>query len=116
MVQITDDHSLVNEQVKAGLITEEQGASSGMRNIITRSVGFERDVAVDTYAATVEAGDRVLICSDGLSNLVDDMEIGEEMAKSPPEETVRNLIELARVRGGDDNITVLCIALSAEMA
>ena len=116
VVQITDDHSLVNEQVKAGLITEEQGASSGMRNIITRSVGFERDVAVDTYAATVEAGDRVLICSDGLSNLVDDMEIGEEMAKSPPEETVRNLIELARVRGGDDNITVLCIALSAEMA
>ena len=84
MVQITDDHSLVNEQVKAGLITEEQGASSGMRNIITRSVGFERDVAVDTYAATVEAGDRVLICSDGLSNLVDDMEIGEEMAKSSP--------------------------------
>ena len=55
-----------------------------MRNIITRSVGFERDVAVDTYAATVEAGDRVLICSDGLSNLVDDMEIGEEMAKSLP--------------------------------
>ena len=58
----------------------------------------------------------MLICSDGLSNLVDDMEIGEEMASNTPDEAVRNLIELARARGGDDNITVVCIALEAEMA
>ncbi len=69
----------MNEQIKAGLITREQAAVSGLKNIITRSVGFERDVAVDTFALPVQAEDCFVLCSDGLSNLVDDMEIGEAL-------------------------------------
>ncbi|MEZ4269939.1 MAG: protein phosphatase 2C domain-containing protein [Myxococcota bacterium] len=105
IVQITDDHSLVNEQIKAGLITSEQARTSRLKNIITRSVGFEKDVAVDTYALPIESGDRFLMCSDGLANFVDDTEIGLALATLPIEEVPARMIDLANERGGDDNIT-----------
>ncbi|MBI3180088.1 MAG: Stp1/IreP family PP2C-type Ser/Thr phosphatase [Deltaproteobacteria bacterium] len=110
IIQITDDHSLVNEQIKAGLITREQARQSRLKNIITRSVGFERDVAVDTFALPVQAGDKFLMCSDGLANFVDDTEIGLALATLPIEEVPQKMIALANERGGDDNITVLCVA------
>jgi PPM family protein phosphatase len=109
IIQITDDHSLVNEQIKAGLITREQARSSRLKNIITRSVGFERDVAVDTFALPVTAGDRFLMCSDGLANFVDDTEMGLALATLPIEEVPQKMISLANERGGDDNITVVCL-------
>jgi protein phosphatase len=109
IVQLTDDHSLVNEQIKAGLITREQAAVSGLKNIITRSVGFERDVAVDTFALPVQSGDRFLVCSDGLCNLVDDMEMGEALVEHELQVASDSLVDLANRRGGDDNITVLCL-------
>jgi protein phosphatase len=109
IVQITDDHSLVNEQVKAGLITREQGRQSRLKNIITRSVGFERDVAVDTFALPLQAGDKLLMCSDGLANFVDDTEIGLALATLPIDEVPVRMVELANERGGDDNITVVCL-------
>lgn len=112
IVQITDDHSLVNEQIKTGLITREQARMSRLKNIITRSVGFERDVAVDTFALPVQPGDRFLLCSDGLPNFVDDTEIGLALASLPLEQVPKRLIDLANDRGGEDNITVVC--LSAE--
>jgi len=114
IVQITDDHSLVNEQVKAGLITAEQARSSRLKNIITRSVGFEKDVAVDTFALPVQPGDRFLICSDGLANFVDDTEIGLALTSLPLEEVPSKMIELANERGGDDNITVVCLTTTVE--
>lgn len=110
IIQITDDHSLVNEQIKAGLITREQARTSRLKNIITRSVGFERDVAVDTFALPVQEGDKFLICSDGLANFVDDTEIGLALATLPLDEVPERMIALANERGGDDNITVVCIA------
>lgn len=109
IVQLTDDHSLVNEQIKAGLITREQAAVSGLKNIITRSVGFERDVAVDTFALPIQTDDRLLVCSDGLCNLVDDMEMGEALMQQELPAAPDSLVELANTRGGDDNITVVCL-------
>ena len=110
IVQITDDHSLVNEQIKAGLLTREQARSSRLKNIITRSVGFEKDVAVDTFALPLHVGDKFLICSDGLANFVDDTEIGLALATLRLEEVPPAMIGLANERGGDDNITVVCVA------
>lgn len=113
VVQLTDDHSLVNEQIKAGLLTPEQAATSRLKNIITRSVGFERDVAVDTFAMPLLSGDRFLLCSDGLSNLVDDTEIGSALASMELESVPTSMVELANTRGGDDNITVVCLAVGS---
>lgn len=109
ILQITDDHSLVNEQIKAGLITREQARTSRLKNIITRSVGFERDVAVDTFALPIEVGDRLLMCSDGLANFVDDTEIGLALATLELDEVPDRMIDLANERGGDDNITVVAV-------
>ena len=113
IIQITDDHSLVNEQIKAGLISREQARASRLKNIITRSVGFERDVAVDTFALPVQAGDRLLMCSDGLANFVDDTEIGLALATLDLDHVPHKMVELANERGGDDNITVLCVSAEA---
>lgn len=113
VIQITDDHSLVNEQIKAGLISREQARASRLKNIITRSVGFERDVAVDTFALPLQAGDKFLMCSDGLANFVDDTEIGLALAQLPLDDVPKTMIELANERGGDDNITVVCVAAEA---
>ena len=73
--QVSEDHSLVNEQLKAGAITEEEARQSRFRNIITRSVGFEEEVLVDVAGVEVERGDALVLCCDGLSNLVTDAEI-----------------------------------------
>jgi protein phosphatase len=113
IIQITDDHSLVNEQIKAGLITREQARQSRLKNIITRSVGFEKDVAVDTFALPVQEGDRFLMCSDGLANFVDDTEIGIALATLPLDQVPRAMVDLANERGGDDNITVVCLSTNA---
>lgn len=109
IVQLTDDHSLVNEQVQAGLLSWEQSRQSRLRNIITRSVGFERDIAVDTFALSAKLGDSFLLCSDGLANLVDDAEIGLELIRGPVVEVPERLVLLALERGGDDNVTVVCV-------
>ncbi len=111
VIQVTDDHSLVNEQIKAGLITPEQARASRLKNIITRSVGFEKDVAVDTFALPVQVGDKFLLCSDGLANFVDDTEIGTALAEMELDQVPQLMIDLANERGGDDNITVVCMAV-----
>src|SRR3982074_2792275 len=67
--QLSEDHSLVNEQVRAGLLTEDEAKHSRLKNIITRSVGFEEDVLVDVIGVETRAGDKFLLCSDGLSQL-----------------------------------------------
>jgi PPM family protein phosphatase len=107
--QVSEDHSLVNEQLKAGAITPEEARTSRFRNIITRSVGFEEQVAVDLLGFEVEAGDRVLICCDGLSNLVEDQEIHDLVAGAPADEAAKRLVDLANDRGGDDNISVIVL-------
>jgi PPM family protein phosphatase len=110
--QVSEDHSLVNEQLKAGAITPDEARHSRFKNIITRSVGFEADVSVDLMGVEVEAGDRLVICCDGLSNLVEDDEILDVVAKAPLDDAPAQLIALANERGGDDNITVIVVHVS----
>jgi protein phosphatase len=107
--QLSDDHSLVNEQVRAGLLSEEEARHSRLKNIITRSVGFEEDVLVDLMGVETRPGDQFLLCSDGLSNLVDNDEIRDTLLQTALEEVPQKLIALANSRGGDDNITVVAV-------
>ena len=108
VAQVTEDHSLVNEQIRLGLITREAARNHKLKNIITRSVGYQEDVEIDTIVRPVEKGDRFVLCSDGLSNLVDENEILEVIGSTPSAEAAaQKLIDMANGRGGDDNITVI---------
>lgn len=107
--QITEDHSLVNEQLRAGLIKEKDVEKFAAKNVITRSVGFERDVQCDILERQMQPGDLVLICSDGLSGMVDDSKIAEICKTSKTDEIVSKCITEAKANGGDDNVTVLVL-------
>jgi protein phosphatase len=107
--QISEDHSLVQEQVKARILTPDQARTSRFKNIITRSIGFEEDVLVDVLGVALEAGDSMLLCSDGLSNLVDDRELCDALVRMPLNEVPFHLVQLANAHGGDDNITVIAL-------
>ncbi len=110
--QVSEDHSLVNEQIKAGVLTPEEARHSQFKNVITRSVGFEEDVLVDLMGLAVEKGDTFIICCDGLSNLVEDHEIAEMVRDERVEDLPLRLIGLANDRGGDDNITVIAVRIA----
>lgn len=112
--QLSEDHSLVNEQLKAGLITAEQARISRFKHIITRSVGFEEDVAVDTMVVPAQEGDLYVLCSDGLANLVSMFEIRDGVCENFLRDAPRQLISLANERGGDDNVTVLVLYVNGE--
>jgi serine/threonine protein phosphatase PrpC len=105
--QLTTDHSLVQEQVNQGLITPEEAKKHSMRNIILRAVGIKKVLPLDLMKGRALSGDLFLLCSDGLTDLVDDEIISEIFSKegSLPEKTDQ-LIELAKEAGGKDNITV----------
>ncbi|MDD6065199.1 MAG: Stp1/IreP family PP2C-type Ser/Thr phosphatase, partial [Firmicutes bacterium] len=106
--QITRDHSLVEEMVRLGEITREQARNHPDKNIITRAIGACRTVAVDFFDLSLEKGDIILMCSDGLSNMVEDAEI-EQIIKSGKElpKTAMDLIAKANQNGGKDNIAVV---------
>ena len=115
--QISEDHSLVNEQIKAGVITAEEARHSRFKNIITRSVGFEEDVLVDVMGLSAEPGDVFIMCSDGCSNLVEDREFLELTHKFQGDrikDLPQALIDLANERGGDDNITVVVVRVDGS--
>ncbi len=107
--QLTEDHSWIAEQVKAGAMSEEEAKESKFRHIITRSVGFERDVEVDCSGVAVEAGDCYILCSDGVTNYVDNEELERLLTTTWYRRIPQLLIDLANERGGDDNITVVVI-------
>ncbi len=107
--QLTEDHSLVNEKIRAGVLTPEEAKTHKLRNIITRSLGYQEDVDVDIQVRAIRRNDTFLLCTDGLSNLVETGELGEAVRGGSPQGAARTLIELACDRGGDDNITtVIC--------
>ncbi|MCR4415413.1 MAG: hypothetical protein NUV77_23630, partial [Thermoguttaceae bacterium] len=108
--QLTFDHSLVWELRAAGQIPSGDAPSYIPKNIITRSLGPNSDVQVDLEGPlALEPGDIFLLCSDGLSGQVGDAEIGKILSVLPPDEAVRTLIDLANLRGGPDNITVIVV-------
>ena len=114
--QVSEDHSLVNEQLKAGAISADEARRSRFRNIITRSVGFEQDVQVDLLGLDLTDGDTLVICCDGLSNLVEDPEILQIVEVSTLDEAPARLVTLANERGGDDNITVAVVRVKDPSA
>lgn len=107
--QLTEDHSLVNEQIRLGMMTEEQARKVIGKNVITRSVGFERDVFPDILEREISSGDVFLFCSDGLTGMVPDDEMMSIFNSNPVEKVVPIMIQRALEHGGDDNVTVLVL-------
>ena len=105
--QLTEDHSLVQEQVRAGLLSETEARSSRLRNVITRSVGFSREVEVDLLSLPVRGGDTFLLSSDGLTGHVNDKTLEEVLDTTFYAKAVHVLVDMANARGGEDNITVV---------
>ena len=113
---LTEDHSLVAELVRSGDLTRDQAAEHPQKNLITRALGAEEEVEVDTMVLPVEAGDRLLLCSDGLTDMVPEANIGEILADSPddPEKPARTLVSAALDAGGSDNVTVVVVDVKQE--
>jgi len=107
--QLTADHSLVAELVRTGRLTPEQAADHPHRSVITRAVGTEPSVDVDTFTLEALAGDLYLLCSDGLTDMIDDSEIlaQAETGELRPDAVARLLVDAANRAGGSDNITVI---------
>lgn len=110
ITQITRDHSLVEELVEYGAITKEQAKTHPQRNVITRALGSEAQVEADYFEFSLQGGDFLLLCSDGLSNIVSDEEILAYAREYPePELLCRSLMSKALNRGAGDNVTVLAV-------
>lgn len=115
ITQITNDHSMVNEMLKKGLITREDAENHLQKNIITRAVGTENRVNVDTFTIKLNDNDYILMCSDGLSNLVSDEEMKLILkSRCHIELKAEKLVALANARGGNDNISVIVIYIPKE--
>ena len=113
--QLTSDHSLVNALLKAGQITEEEAAHHPQRNIITQSIGQKDELQPDFGMVTVEAGDFIVINSDGLTNMISGDEIRDIVVSDlSVEEKAKTLIRFANNAGGLDNITVVLIHFAEE--
>lgn len=109
--QITRDHSLVEDLVEYGAITKEQARTHPQKNVITRAVGAEEDVVPDYFEFNLQNSDILLLCSDGLSNIVSDLEILDyALEYSEPELLCRALMDKALNRGAADNVTVVAVA------
>jgi serine/threonine protein phosphatase PrpC len=111
MRQVTLDHSWVAEQVRAGILTDQQARVHAHRNVITRSLGTQPEVVADLFIEDMREGDRVLLCSDGLHGYVAEQEIVHTIRQMEPDETARHLIDLANANGGPDNITAVVVRL-----
>ena len=108
--QITRDHSLVGELMEAGAITPEQARNHPRKNVITRALGSEAQVKCDYFNFSLQGSDILLLCSDGLSNIVSDLEMLEYAREFPePEELCRSLMSKALNRGARDNVTIVAV-------
>ena len=115
--QLTEDHSLVNELVKRGEISAEQARQHPQKNIITRTLGISPDADIDTNLYQIQPGDQLLLCSDGLTNMVTDQQLATVLATTQTStQKCETLIKLANAAGGKDNITALLMALDGEVA
>ena len=111
--QITTDHSLVEEMVQNKQITPEEAKTHPMKNIITRALG-EENVLVDTLELELCENDKLLLCSDGLTNMIPDEDIADLMSADMPETVAEHLIRMAKDNGGDDNITAVVVFIEKE--
>lgn len=112
IMQITVDHTYVNELLKTGMITTEEAKNHSQKNVITRALGAEPAVMADFFQASVEKGDILMLCSDGLYGEVPERKLEEILDRqNPMPETCARLVEEAIRSGGRDNITVVCLKI-----
>ncbi len=112
LIQLTDDHSLVAELVRNGSLTEAEARNHPQRNILTRALGAKEIFDIETSKVPALSGDKFLLCSDGLTEVLDDKKIAAELCqKAEPQDIVERLILLANDLGGTDNITVILIEI-----
>lgn len=109
LAQLTNDHSVVAEQVRSGLLTPAQARTSPYRHMITQALGIDREAAPDLMEHPVQRDDTFLLCSDGLTEMVDDHDISRILAGSAPRDAALKLIDAANAQGGVDNITVVVV-------
>ncbi len=110
LYQVTKDHSLVEEMIDRGSLTREESYTYEKRNYITRALGTEAAIQTDTYLVAFKPGDIILMCSDGLTNMVAEIDIAYILSeKTSLEEKAHRLIDMANDNGGQDNITVILI-------
>jgi PPM family protein phosphatase len=116
MEQLTEDHSLVNELLKSGKLSAEEAQVHPQRSVITRAVGTDPDVDIDGFTIEAEEGDVFLICSDGLTDMVEDEEILELVHRNRDDldKAVKALVAAANRVGGEDNITAVAFRISTE--
>jgi protein phosphatase len=116
LTQITHDHSLLQEQIDSGLITPEQAAYSANKNLVTRAVGVEDTVLLETHLHDVLPGDTYLLCSDGLSDMLDDESIAQLLqANDSLPQAASSLVDAANDAGGKDNISVVLAKVSGPV-
>ncbi len=108
--QLTNDHSLVGEQLRAGVISGEEAKNTRMQNVITRSVGYQEMEDVDTSTIAIESDDIFVLSSDGMHGRISDEEISRTVNKNKLN-AVKELVELANARGGKDNITLIVVTV-----
>lgn len=116
LTQITHDHSWVAEQLAAGMLSAEDAARHPNRNVITHSLGPDRDPTPDLFHLTVQPGDRLLLCTDGLSNIIPRAELSEFLASYPSDQAADILLERALERGAPDNVTLALLDFPGEDA
>lgn len=115
---ITRDHSLLQEQIDGGMISKEDARQSRNKNLVTRAVGIDINVSVETHVHEVQVGDIYLLCSDGLNDMVEDEDIGSTlgMLRANLPLAAGQLIELANDNGGRDNVSVILIKVNGDFA
>jgi protein phosphatase len=114
MRQLTRDHSLVQEQVDAGLLTPEQARRHPQSNVITRCIGMADEIEPDVFDGEAHIGDAFLLASDGLTGMIEDMRIQQLLlSRAKPERIVDALIQEANMNGGNDNITAVVVRVLA---
>jgi serine/threonine protein phosphatase PrpC len=110
--QISQDHSWVAEQVRAGLLTDDQARTHAQRNVITRCLGTQAEVDVDVFHEELNQGDSLVLCTDGLSAMVSEEELQGIVHQFVPQESVYHLVERANENGGPDNITAIVVRVN----
>ncbi len=107
--QLTQDHSLVEDLVRGGSLSREEAKTHPRKNIITKAIGVQKTVKPDIFSLTLQESDRLIFCTDGLTNHVEPLSLAKLASEGTPEETCRRLIEAAKDRGGSDNITAIVV-------
>jgi serine/threonine protein phosphatase PrpC len=115
--QLTEDHSLVADLVRSGRLSPDEADTHPQRSVITRALGTDPEVDVDSFTADAEAGDVFLLCSDGLTTMVDEGQIAQTVGRSSSlEQATKALVKAANRAGGEDNVTVVLFRLEGETA